>query len=365
MSDNPYDLWTSRKTLGVLRDTKAETVSYYRQWFPYQHRSTDEYIDFEKLPIRTKRLAPFALPLGPGGSVYDDSAKAYRFKPAYVKLDDSIDPLKPLTYQPGIDESRFDANKLSPKQRLDLLKLAIVAAHRNAWDRRMEWLAARALIDGTVTLVGDNYPSTVVNFQRAAGHTVALGVGDRFGDTDVSILDFFKEQIQKMCDAEFGNMPTRATVSGAVAAIMVKDTEIRAHMDINETGGVHRVDRSILVADPKAPRVYKFGELSVGGNSGAMIELYVNDETYQSNTGTHIRYQPANELLLTSTPDAVMGHECFGRIVDQDADYEAIPLFGKNYTTGDDIKVEHISHKSSPLQVPINPNATLKATVIA
>ncbi len=365
MTDNPYNLWTSRKSLGVLRDTKSETVNYFRQWFPFQMRSTDEYIDFEKLPVRSKKLAPFALPLGPGGSVYEDSARAYRFKPAYVILDDEIDPLKPLTYQPGIDESRFDASKLSPMQRIELLKVQITAAHRNAWERRLEWLAARALIDGTVTLVGPNYPSTAVNFQRAGGHTVTLGVGERFGDANVSILDFIKAQITKMVEADFGSMPTRITMSGTVAAIVVKDTEIRAHMDINETGGVHRVDRSILVGDPKTPRVYKFGELAVGGNSGLMIELWVNDETYQNDAGTQTRYLPVHEIVFTSTPSEVSGYECFGRIVDREAGYEAVPLYGKNYLTGDDVKTEHISHKSSPLMVPINPNATLKAAVIA
>ncbi|WP_176473467.1 major capsid protein [Sphingopyxis sp. GW247-27LB] len=365
MSDNPYELWSTRKSLGVMRDTKSETVNYFRQWFPFQHRSTEEYIDFEKLPIRSKKLAPFALPLGEGGSVYDDSARAYRVKPAYVVLDDVVDPLKPLTYQPGIDQSRFDVTKLSPKQRLEMLKVQIAAAHRNAWDRRMEWLAARAIIDGQVTLSGPKYPTTLVNFQRAAGHTVTLGAGDRFGEAGVSILDFFKAQIAKMCAAEFGGMPTRITMSGTVAAIIQADEEILKHMDINTTGGRHQVERGILAADPKQPMVYRFGTLFVAGNSGVTIELWVNDETYQNDAGVQTRYLPAHEIVFTSTPDAVAGHECFGRIVDQDADYEPIPLFPKNYRTGDRVKTEHVSHTSSPLEVPINPNATLKAAVIA
>lgn len=365
MSDNPYDLWTSRRSLGVMRDVRSETINYFRQWFPNQMRSTDEYIDFEKLPISNRKLAPFALPLARGRGVYDDSARAYRFKPAYVILDDVIDPLKPLTYQPGIDQSRFDMQKITPMQRIELLKIQITAAHVNAWERRLEWLAARALIDGQVTLVGPDYPSTLVNFQRAANHTITLTAGNRFGDSGVSILDFFKLCIDRMVAAEFGGLPTRVTMSGVVAGIVQKDAEIRDHMDINIKGGVHMVDRSILSAGENGEMTYKFGELSVGGASGRKIELWVNDETYQDDAGVQQRYLPTHEILLTSSGSRVMGYECFGRIVDREAGYEAIPLFPKNYLTGDDVKTEHINHKSSPLLVPINPNATLKAAVIA
>lgn len=366
MSDNPYNLWTTRKSLGVLRDMRTDNRSYFAQWFPNVYRSTDEYIDFEKLPMKGRKLAPFALPLGRGGAVYNDSARAFRFKPAYVILNDEVDPLKPLTYQPGIDGSRFDMPQLTPMQRIELIKAAITAEHLAAWERRMEWLRARALIDGQVTLSGAEYPSTLVSFGRASNHTVTLTSGNRFGDSGVSILDSFSAWIDRMVGAEFGGLCTRITMSGTVAGLVRKDVEIQKHLDLTIAGGVHMVDRSILTYGEDGEMTYKFGELAVGGASGRRIELWVNDEVYEDpTTGAQTRYLPAHEVVLTAAPNRVQGHDCFGCIVDRDAGYEAIPLFGKNYLTGDDVKTEHISHKSAPISVPVNPNATLKAAVIA
>ncbi len=103
----------------------------------------------------------------------------------------------------------------------------------------------------------------------------------------------------------------------------------------------------------------------MGGNSGHQIPLIVDNRTYEADDGTQTRYLGTKQMLFTASPARINGYECFGRIVDQDAEYEAIPLFPKNYTTGDDVKTQHISHKSSPLSVPINPNATAVANVLA
>jgi hypothetical protein len=60
-----------RKSLGVIRDTRPEPRPFSR-FFTNQMRSTDEYIDFEKLPIKGRRLAPFVKPLGQGKGIYSD-----------------------------------------------------------------------------------------------------------------------------------------------------------------------------------------------------------------------------------------------------------------------------------------------------
>jgi hypothetical protein len=70
-------------------------------------------------------------------------------------------------------------------------------------------------------------------------------------------------------------------------------------------------------------------------------------------------------MVFLGSADAIKGYECFGMIVDRDAEYQALPIFPKNYVKGDDVKVEHLSFKSAPLMVPINPNATYKLTPVA
>src|SRR6185312_2722787 len=52
-------------------------------------------------------------------------------------------------------------------------------------DRRMEWMAAKALVGGSVTIVGENYPSQTVNFNRDSSLTVTLSGANRWGQTGI------------------------------------------------------------------------------------------------------------------------------------------------------------------------------------
>lgn len=353
---NPYELWDTRRSLGVFRATEP-TPLYWAPWFQQQINSTDEYIDFEKLPKLSRKLAAFALPLARGASIYDDSARTFRVKPAYIKMDDSVDPLKPLVKQAGIDPSILDESRITPMQRIELLKVAIAAAHRRAIELRWDWLAAKAIIDGKVTLTGEGYPTTLVDFGRDANHTVTLTDGTRIGDSGIKALDVIQAQMDTMSNAEFGALPTRITMGGSVWSKLREDAGILDHMDTNVRDPAHTIDRGL-----NSGKIFKVGELSVGGNSGQKVELVVNNETYVDPvTNVSTRYLGAKEMVFTGSPEALQGYRCFGRIIDQDARYEAIDVFGKNYTEQvGDITVQRISHKSAPLMVPVNPDATLK-----
>lgn len=365
---HPYELWQTHELLGVMRDIKQETW-YFDQFFTRQMRSEDEYIDFEKLPIRSRKLAPFVKPLGRGRGIYTDTASTYRFKPAYVKVEESVDPLRPLTFAPGIDSSMMHADepgrRLTPMERNELIKAEMTAEALLSIRRRWEWMKARAIIDGSNIITYEDGESVTVNFQRAAGHTEVLTLGNYWGDTGVSIMDHIQNVMDTMNNAAFGGLPMRITMGGGLAKIVRKDKEILAQMDNNVRGGAATVERGLVTGGPNAGKVYKFGDLLVGGASGFAIELWVNDETFDAPNGTKTRYLGNFDAVFTASPESIMGYECFGRIVDKDADYAALPIFPKNFEVGNDVKVEHLSFKSAPLMVPINPNATYKLTARA
>jgi len=358
-----YELWQTNNFLGVYRDVKSDPM-YWTQWFQNEILSEDEFIDFEKMPIRNRKLAPFVLPLARGKSIYDDTASAFRFKPAYSKLEDQIDPLMPLTRRVGIDANASQPMpRLSPPQRLNLIRAAMTAAHVDAMNRTFNYMAAVALRDGQITLSGKDYPTTLVNFQRAANHTITLDAGSRWGEAGVSILDFFQLVIDRMTNADFGAVPVRATMGGGVWNVMRKSAEILAYLDtqLKQNGNV-TVERSLVSGEP----VFKVGELMIGGGSGQMIELWVDNSTYRDpQTEAVTRYIGNHQILFTGSAQAVNGFQAFGRIIDRAANWEPMRMFPKNWVSVGDVEVEHITHKSAPLFVPLNPNATLLANVIA
>lgn len=360
-----YELWETNRFLGVFRDRKPDPL-YWTQWYQTEILSGDDYIDFEKMPILGRKIAPLVMPLARGKPIYEDRATAYRFKPAYVKMEDQIDPLMPLTRRVGIDSNAsqpLSLNALTPEQRLTLIRAAITRSHLDAYDRRLNMMGALALRDGAITLTGENYPTTQLDFQRAANHTITLTAGDRFGDAGVSILDFFQLVIDRMSTAEFGAVPVRATMGGGVWKILRKDPEILEYLDLQMRGaGDVRVERSLVTGDP----VFKVGELLIGGGSGGVIELWVDNSTYIDPVdNVSKRYIGNHQMLFTGTAQAVNGIQAFGRIIDRAARWEPMRIFPKNWVSQGDLEVEYITHKGAPVLVPMNPNATLLANVIA
>lgn len=365
MVASPYNLWSSRKSLGVMRDVRAETL-YFGQFFTNEMRSEDDWIDFAKLPVKSRRLAPFVKPMGRGRGLPGDRVQGFRFKPANIVLEDAIDQNRSLTFEPGVDGSPFDELTLSPMQRREAIKAQMLADYYDAMDRREEWMMAKAIIDGKVQVTYEDGESVEVNFQRAAGHTEVLGVGDRYGDAGVSILDHWQAVMDTMNDAEFGGMTTRITMGGSVVPLVRADAEILAHLDTNIRGGSVTVDRGIIGGGADGGKVYKFGELLVGGGSGQKVELWVNNETYENDSGAQTRYLGAKEVVFTSTPSAIKGYKCYGAIQDLDAEFKALRRFPKNFVTQNGrIKTEHMSVEAAPIHVPVNPNATYKSTVLA
>lgn len=358
-----YELWDTRRFLGVYRDIKADPL-YWTQWFQNEILSEDEYIDFEKMPIQSRKLAPFVMPLARGESIYDDTSTAYRFKPAYSKLEDRIDPLMPLTRRVGIDRNMSDPMPtLSPAQRLTLIRAAITRAHVDAMERLWNYMACIALRDGQITLSGKNYPTTVVNFQRASNHTITLGNTERWGDSGVSIIDFFQLVIDRMSAADFGGVPVRVVMGSKAWKTMRASEEIQKYLDLDKRDSSNVIfERSLVTGDP----VFPVGRLYVGGGSGAYIELWVDNSTYKHpETGVVTRYIGTHQALFLGTAQAINGFQTFGRIIDRSANWEPMRLFPKNWVSQGDLEVEYITHKSAPLMVPLNPNATLLANVVA
>lgn len=352
---NPYELWDTRTALGMMRATKPETWQF-GQFFTRQITTDSEWIDFEKLPIMSRKLAAFVKPLGRGTSIYTDSSRSLRFKPANIVVEEQIDPLRLLSTAPGID-SMLDPMSISPAQRRNLLRAAMTAEAMLAIERRWEWMRAKAIIDGKVTVTYESGEAVLVDFGRAAGHTETLASGSKFGESGVSFMDKIQSIIDTMTAAEFGGIPVKIIMGGSVWSIIKNDATLKTAMERESQRTDIRIERGLVGSVGK---VYQVGTISVGGPSGQTIELWVNNETYIDNSGTSQRYLGAKEVVLTAAPDAIMGLQCFGRIIDMDADFKALPIFPKNFMQGQRVKTEHMSFESAPLMVPVNPDATYK-----
>lgn len=342
-----YELWDTHTSLEVIRETDTIPSYWLDLLFPNQVNSDDEYIDFEKIPRAGRKLAPFVAPMAQGRAIYEEGSSVGRFKPAYVKPSDPVSPLRALRRRPG---SLLGPDSSSLAARYEAVKVDILAHHRSAIERRWEWLAARAAIDGKVTIEGPDYPAVEVDFGRAPAHTVVKTAGARWGEAGVSILGDLRTWSNTMHLAKFGGRPNRLTVGVDVWAVMQRDPELKDLLDLRYRGSDALIRRDVISID-EARYVGQIDDL----------EIWVYNDFYTVG-GVVTPFMSSKDIVLSSP--AVDGYRCFGAIIDSRANFQALEIFPLNLPPTGDVGLEQVVSQSAPLMVPVNPNATFKATVV-
>lgn len=359
-ASNPYELWDLHKSLGVMRNV-IPAFTYWTDLFTGQVNSTDEYIDFEKLPALNRRLAPFVRPAGTGKPIYTDQSTGYRFKPAYIKVKDAVDPNRVMRRIPGVDPMLSPQVANNPMARREALKTDMTVQHVRTIQRRWEWMAAQAVQFGAITITGEDYPAVTLDFRRDAGQSIVLAGGARWGQAGVSIIS----TLQAWCDlmfqpvGGFGGFPTRLTIGANAWAILRADPEIKDLMNKFFLNTGADVQRGMVGSE----KVIKVGYLPIGGAGGATLEIWLYRDTYVADDGSEVAMMSPNDVVLTASAEAINGFRCFGAIIDPFAEYQSLDVFARNWMETGDPAQENILHQSAPLMVPTNPNATLRATV--
>lgn len=352
-----FEIYTTRDLYAVMYDKRFEAPSNYWLNLLYSgtYMSTREEIFFEKITSE-RRIAPFALPTVQGKPIYKrQGSELQSFRPAYIKPKDAIRPVEAVGRQPG---DLFNVAPRAPQQNFDAEVVRIMQFHRAAIWRRWEWMAARAAIDGQVTIESEDYPEVTVQFGRAANQTVALGAGARWGDAGVSILDSVQGFIDRMQAAPFGGIPNRLTITPSVWPIMRQDKGLLKQMDLTVRGNSELNLSTGLIIGPGAQDNYakRLGTL------GAGLEVWMYKDFYQNNAGAAVPFMTDGDVLLSAP--GFQGVKAFGAIMDTAANLAPIDIFPKMWDEQDP-SARFIMNQSAPLMIPVQPNCSLKATVVA
>lgn len=340
-------IFDTRTLLGVYEQVEAPSNYWLDLCFPTSLNFTDEYIDFEKITNK-RRLAPFVAPTAQGRPIYSEGSTVTRLRPAYVKPKDVINPHRMMKRRPG---QLLSTDNQTPQARYNAVIADVLRVHRDAIERRNEWLAARAIIDGRVTIVDQDYPERVVDFKRDANLTVTLGVGTYWTTTSdiIGDLEIWRDRVRR---AKFGGPTNRLTVGADVWAVMRK----------NE-GLMKQLDRQVRGTNADFTTGLRAGEMvEYVGNLGGGLDVYVYSDYYENEDGTTTPFMSSKDVVLTG-PN-VNGVRCFAAILDARAGLQALTVFSKMWEQ-EDPSATILMTQSAPLMVPVNPNNTFKARVLA
>lgn len=347
-------LYTTAALLGVMRDDEAmmPPSSYWLDLaFPSIMTFDEEYIDFGKITDQRK-IAPLVVPTAQGRPIYSAGERVSRVKPAYVKPKDPVSASRMIQRAAGLGELNVNSN-WSPQQRYNAIVADILRTHRRAIERRWEWLASQAVQFGSVTLEDDAYPRTVVDFERAANHSITLTGANAWGQTGVSILSSVEGWKKRVRDAPFGGPTNRLTVGSEAWEVMRQDEEIRELLKVDFRPSNNGLSMNLGIREGL--------DVEFVGRLSGTTDVYVYSDFYHEADGTVVPFMDPRDVVLTG-PN-IRGVRCFGAIQDIDAQLQAMAMFPKMWKQ-EDPSATFIMTQSAPLMVPVNPNASLRARVI-
>lgn len=359
------ELWTSRDLYALLRDDRLDPIpSYFLDtFFTDTHYSSDADILISELPTQYRVLAPFVLPSEQGKPIFKRKGeKVKALTPPYIKPKDPVRPEDARNVLPS-EILLNGGQRPSIEARFNRRVVEVVEFHRRAIKMQEAWMAARAFIDGKVTVTYDRdqgaaYPEVTIDFGRATNHTVVLST-DFWDDPDHDIIGDLTTWSNRMYAAPNGGRPTRVIIGASVVPCIQKNKGIRELLSTQIRGG-EGTKVELGMANIDQPMSY----VATIGGIGQSLEIWTYRDQVEGPTGTMVDILDPRDVVLVA-PGA-RGVKAYGAIYDVDAmgESQAIDIFPKMFKT-DDPGEMYIMHQSSPLPIPLYPNRTLKARVLA
>jgi Phage major capsid protein E len=339
-------VYNTSQLLEVSRFTKTLTP-FWLSFFPRQINFDTEEIFFDKVDRDYRRLAPLVVPNVQGRLMTIGGYSSLSFKPAYVKPKHAVDPNMVIERQAG---EALGSGSLSLEQRRNASIAEILRIHDTMLTNRNEWLAARALIDGSVTLSGEDYPTTTVNFQRHSSLSYALTGTARWSETTgTPLTDLMTARVN--ANNRSGARIQDIVMGGDAWGYFEARVPLKDLMDRNYGG----LDANVQRMRDGYEGVEYMGSVS-GSMGGGRLRFWVDTSKYVDETGTEQFF--LNQKTAVGVSD-VEGVRCFGAIKDFDAQLRPLERFPKMWRENDP-SVEFLMTQSSPLMVPKKPNASFK-----
>jgi hypothetical protein len=338
------DIYTTTALNRLVQSLIRPQTALLSAFFGTVETSDTEDIKFD-VETKKRRITPFVSPLREGKLVEDEGYTTNSFSPAYTKDKRVFNPDRAFKRSAGetiggsmapMDRQRANLARASADQ------LAMLA-------RRKEVMASEVLRTGKVTVAGEGYPTTVVDFRRKATHTVALAGAARWGEAGTKPLTNLEDWSLIVLQD-----------SGAAIKDVVMDTDAWRYFRDDPQVEKKLDTRPLSASTDSIVAVHwaKVG-LSLKGSIGEQ-RFWVYQDWYVDDAGVTKPMLPQYTVILAS-PD-LEGVQHHGAIQDEDAGLQPLEYFSKSWTEQDPSR-RLLLMQSAPLVVPYRPDASFCATV--
>lgn len=343
MSGSVYD---TSALVGVVENLLSPPSFLLDTFFSNEVVSDTEYVAIDVFQGK-RRLAPFCAPTVAGKLVASRGFTTTEFKAPYVKDVRVLDPRRPIRRAIG---EQVGGNVLTPGQRENAVIAMEMEDQIAMLTRRMEWMAASALVSGSISVSGEGYPDPVtINFQRSAAQTLTLLTTARWGESGVSPVDDVDTWAATVLQAS-GYVVTDIIHTPSTWKYYREDLRAKGVLDST------MIQRGDL---PPGGRVPEEGGQYLGQQGGYNHWRYYGWYVDPADD-TEKPLIPDNTLLLTTR--RLDGVRAYATILDPEFNYQALKFAPKTWVEKDPA-VRKILMQAAPLVIPTNVNASMAVTV--
>jgi hypothetical protein len=348
MAFTPY---STHDMLSVINHLPKPSTFWLNLAFKQQVNFQTQYIDFDKIS-KGRKIAPFVAPTVAGKPMKSEGFTTTRFAPAYIKPLHPVDPERLITRMAG----EAYTGSMNLMGRRNAIVGDILSEQRDMIVRRWELMAAHAVMNGSITVEGEDYPTQNVDFGRDPNNTVTLAGTNVWTDTTNSnpIKDLEKWSIAQARSCGYAVVDW---VMGLNAWESFSDhPKTVKKLDTNTKNSSQMLfDLGITQADENGAIIQFKGVLASG------VRVWVYSDIYEDETGAVVEIMDQDAVVGINAA-GLEGVRCFGAIMDASAGYQSLDVFPKNWAS-DNPSVEYVMSQSAPLMVPRRPNASFKAVV--
>lgn len=334
------------RVVADLRDAPQVGTFLTNRYFAETSQSRTEAVFFDVLTGKP-RLSPFVSPLVEGQIVQSLGFATSSFTPAYIKDKRSLEDGKAVRRRPGMPLlSALDPMAvrlmLVVQETEDQIKMA---------SRRMEWMAAQALVFGKYIVVGEKYPAMLIDFGRDASLQITLTGTARWNDSAPVPLDNLEVWSGIMRDVS-GSTPIDVIMAQNVWTAFRKNADVKALLAAGKFSNSTSIDIG--------PMATPYGKATYKGDVGS-FRIFIYPDSYTDDSNVSHTYIPPGYLVMVSSD--IEGVRHFGGIKDEEAGFQVKDYFIKSWTQPDPA-VRFLMLQSAPLVVPYRINASLAAKVL-
>lgn len=341
-----FDLYSTADMLEVVRVTPVESAYWLDGWYGRAKQFTTAEIMFDKLKT-SRKLAPFVSPVVEGRVMRSQGYETRAFAPGYVKPKHIVDPNRMFNRGPGEIPGLGSS---SPAARWNAAIAENLAEERESINRRENWMGAMAIIHGSVTITGEDYPTQVVDFRRNPGLARVLVGAARWGESGAAPLKDIAE-LRTLSFQESGAPITRLTMGLDAFDLFYEDEDVQKLLKGQEIGNVARTSDSTLSALGSPGQPFEFRGVLQGAQGQGRLEVYTYNEQYEDEDD--VTQSIMDSYSVVGTGGGIRGVRCYGAIRDKRAGLQALPIFPKMWDQ-EDPSLTYTMTQSAPLPVPTN-----------